>query len=100
MCLEECYPEPLLAIASYGLAASTRELPRRPVSTEAWLTVLDSARNHRLLGLLCAAIENGSLPGTDEQVKQARQLHLSAWSGPCGWNKKCSPSSTCLPRLP
>jgi hypothetical protein len=40
--------------------------------------VLDSARNHRLLGLLCAAIENGSLPATGEQVQQARQLQLSA----------------------
>lgn len=78
VCLEVCYPEPLLAIASYGLAASTRELPRRPVSADAWLTVLDAARNHRLLGLLCAAIENGSLPATDEQVQQARQLQLSA----------------------
>lgn len=78
VCLEECYPEPLLAIASYGLAASTRELPQRPVSADAWLTVLDAARNHRLLGLLCAAIESGLLPATDEQVQQARQLQLSA----------------------
>ena len=77
VCLEDCYPEPLLAIASYGLAASSRVLPTQPLSEEAWLAVLGSARSNRLTGLLCAAVEDGSLPTTCEQLNQARQLQMS-----------------------
>lgn len=77
-CLEKLYPEPLLAVASYGLAASSRVLPTRPIAEEAWLAVLESARRNRLTGLLCAAVEDGSLPATHEQMGQARQLQVSA----------------------
>jgi hypothetical protein len=77
-CLEKRYPEPLLAIASYELAASSRVLPTRPLSEEAWLAALASAHSNRLTGLLCAAAENGSLPTTREQLNQARQCQVSA----------------------
>jgi hypothetical protein len=75
--LEKRYPEPLLAVASYGLASS-RVLPTQLLSNEAWLTVLDLASKNRLTGLLCAAVDNGALPASSEQTNQARQLHMSA----------------------
>lgn len=78
VCLEKRYPEPLLAVASHGLAASSRVLPTRPLAEDAWLAVLDSARSNRLTGLLCAAVEDGSLPATHEQMSQARLLQVSA----------------------
>ncbi|PZS25547.1 MAG: hypothetical protein DLM61_19835 [Pseudonocardiales bacterium] len=82
VCLERCYPEPLLAIASYGLAAPSRVLPTRPLPEGAWPAVLAAANSNRLLGLLCAAIEDGALPATPEQLNQARQLQMSvmAWA--------------------
>ncbi|MGH3428306.1 MAG: nucleotidyltransferase family protein, partial [Mycobacteriales bacterium] len=82
VCLEKCYPEPLLAIASYGLAAPSHVLPTRPLPAEAWSGMLASASSNRLLGLLCAAAEDGALPATREQLDQARQLQVStmAWA--------------------
>jgi hypothetical protein len=82
VCLEERYPEPLLSVASYGLAASSRMLPTGPLSEAAWLAVLASAKSHRLTGLLCGAAEDGSLPTTREQMNQARELQVStmAWA--------------------
>jgi hypothetical protein len=77
VCLEDSYPEPLLAIASYGLPASNRVLPTQPLSEDAWLAVLSSARSNRLTGLLCAAVEDGSLPTTLEQLNQAHELQMS-----------------------
>ena len=76
--LEDRYPEPLLALASYGLATSSRVLPTRPLSEGVWLAVLESASRNRLTGLLCAAAENGCLPTTREQRHQARELQVSA----------------------
>jgi len=78
--LERHYPEPLLALASYGLE-SGRGLPTEPISEQDWPTVLDCASSHRLTGLLCTAVDVGALPTTSEQRSHVLQVQLSrmAW---------------------
>ncbi len=69
------YPEPLLAVAGYGLPGAGRAFPREPLAERAWAVVVAAARNHRVTGLLSAATGDGALPATGEQVAQARSVH-------------------------
>lgn len=71
-CTEAVYPSALLAVAGQGLESS-RPFPTSPVA--AWPEFMASARKHRLLGHLNAAVTSGALPTTDEQRAQVRAVH-------------------------
>ncbi len=71
-CTEAAYPSALLAVAGYGLS-STRPFPESPVV--AWPEFVESARKHRLLGHLSAAVAASVLPTTPEQRAQVRAVH-------------------------
>lgn len=78
LCAEDNYPQPLLAVAAYGIPCATRPFPSQPLSDESWALLMSSARAHRLTGLLWTAIDRGALPATEVQVQQARAAHMSA----------------------
>ncbi|MGH3822603.1 MAG: nucleotidyltransferase family protein [Pseudonocardiaceae bacterium] len=75
LCGEGEYPEPLLAVAGYGLPGAGRAFPDEPLAEQAWSAVLDRAKIHRVTGPLSAATGDGALPATQEQVQQARSVH-------------------------
>lgn len=74
LCDESQYPEPLLAVAAYGLSTS-HSFPAAPLSPEAWSALLTSARSNRVLGQLRAAADAGALPVTPEQRTEVRGAH-------------------------
>lgn len=78
LCSEGEYPEPLLAVAGYGLPGAGRSFPRAPLAEQAWAAVLAAAGTHRVTGLLCAATREGALRATQSQVEQARSAHRTA----------------------
>jgi Uncharacterised nucleotidyltransferase len=67
----------LSACAAYGLPTG-HELPRGPLSTDAFSTLLMQAEHHRLVGLLGAAVREGSLEVNDDQ-HFALELVLEGW---------------------
>lgn len=77
-CSEDNYPDFLLAVAGYGLAGAVRAFPAEPLGDESWASLLQSARTHRVTGLLLAAVDEGAFPATEIQVQQAHTVHLSA----------------------
>jgi Uncharacterised nucleotidyltransferase len=67
----------LAACAAYGLP--TRHLlPRGPLSTETFSTLLRQAEHHRLVGFLGAAVREGALEVDDEQHADLEQV-LEGW---------------------
>lgn len=74
LCGEDSYRAPLLAIAAFGLTGS-RPFPTVPLTDEVWTALLTSARRHRLLGHLRAAVTAGALPATDAQAEQIKAIH-------------------------
>jgi hypothetical protein len=73
-CGEDRYPATLLAVAGHGLP-STRTFPVAPLGSEDWSALLTAASDHRVLGLLRAAVDAGRLPVTDAQRKEVRTAH-------------------------
>lgn len=70
---------PLLAgVAAHGLAGTLADMPDAPLDDNSWRRLLSGARLQRVTGLLVAAIEDGTLPATSRQVRQATELHLRA----------------------
>lgn len=77
-CSEDSYPQPLLAVAGYGLAGAGRIFPDMPLGAASWSSVLSSARMHRLIGELCSAVTAGTFPATEAQARQVLAAHTSA----------------------
>ena len=75
LCGAEHYPEPLLAVAGYGLPGTTGRFPARPLSDQAWAALMDAARGNRVVGSLVASLDAGLLPATDQQAALARRVH-------------------------
>lgn len=73
-CGEDRYPATLLAVAGHGLP-STRPFPEVPLGQDDWSSLLSAAADHRVLGLLRAAVDAGRLPVTDAQRKEIRAEH-------------------------
>jgi hypothetical protein len=67
----------LHAIAAHGLRTSTLELPEG-VDDATWRALLAGARTHRLSGHLMAAISEGPLQVSQDQVDQAASQHAAA----------------------
>lgn len=76
LCGAENYPAALLAVAGHGLTGS-RPMPARALDDDAWPAAFAAARQHRLTGLLHAAVDAGALPASEEQARQARAAHRS-----------------------
>lgn len=70
----------VLAVAGYGLgpAAHPLALPARPLDDTHWRALVGTIRRERLAGLLAAAVDDGALAVTDDQRRQARDLHRDA----------------------
>ena len=68
------------AIAAYGLAGTTTELPRGPMADDEWLALLGAARAQRMSGHLAHAIEENALAVTAVQLEQAGDSHLREMS--------------------
>lgn len=77
-CSEDDYPYPLLAVAGFGFPAGSGSFPDVPLCDELWASVTGAALTHRMTGLLCAAIDAGVFPVTEDQVQQAKAAHTSA----------------------
>lgn len=75
LCPPEAYPEPLPAVAAYGLPGTALTLPDEPLPDEQWVELLTGAHRHRITGLLDAAVRDGALPATQEQAAAARAAH-------------------------
>lgn len=75
LCGAEHYPEPLLAVAGYGLPGAAGTFPARPLTDQAWAELVAAARGNRVVGALMAAVERGLLPATQPQAALARQVH-------------------------
>lgn len=75
LCGEENYPEPLLAIAGYGLPDARRRLPDEPLGDEEWSGLMRAAQANRVTGLVLAAVDEGGMPATPAQAQQARAAH-------------------------
>lgn len=75
LCGEQDYPEPLLAVAGYGLADARRSFPGGPLADESWAQLLRAVSTHRVTGALLAAIDGAVLPATERQAKHARDVH-------------------------
>lgn len=75
LCGEEDYQVPLLAIAAYGLPGANRRFPDAPLSDGSWDRMLRAAYDHRLSGMLLAAVDGHAMPATEKQAQQARGLH-------------------------
>jgi hypothetical protein len=68
------------AIAAYGLAGTTTELPRGPLTDDGWAVLVATARAQRMSGHLAHAIARGDLAVTEEQLEQAGDSHLREMS--------------------
>lgn len=77
LCGKDNYPAPLLAVAGFGLAGAQRPFPEEPLDNESWSILLAAARKHRLIGQVREAIDQGALPATEAQLKQAVAAHRS-----------------------
>lgn len=77
LCSEDNYPPPLLAVGGVGLTGANRTFPGEPLTDDPWAALLSSARNHRVTGLLRAAVDQGALPASEIQAQQARAAHRS-----------------------
>jgi hypothetical protein len=77
LCHEDNYPEPLLAVAGFGLAGVSRAYSEEPLDGESWSSLLSAAHTNRLIGSLRAAIDAGTLPATETQAQQVRAAHRS-----------------------
>lgn len=75
ICGEDEYPEPLLAVAGYGLPGASRVFPGEPLSEQAWAALLAGTQTHRMTGLVSAATSDGALPATRVQVEEAKSVH-------------------------
>lgn len=75
LCGAEHYPEPLLAVAGYGLSGAAGRFPARPLSDQAWAKLMAAAHGNRVVGSLVASVDAGVLPATDQQAALARQVH-------------------------
>jgi hypothetical protein len=78
LCDEGEYPPPLLAVSGHGLPGASRMFPEVPLEPRAWSDVLAAAKDHRVTGLLHAAIRDGVLPATETQMDEARVAHRAA----------------------
>lgn len=74
LCAESHYPAPLLAVAAYGLESS-RSFPSSPLPSSSWGSLLTSAKSHRVLGQLRAAVDAGVFPVTPDQRTEVRGAH-------------------------
>jgi hypothetical protein len=68
------------AVAAYGLASTTWELPRDELSDETWTPLIDAARQQRMSGHLAHAIARQDLVASEQQVDEARDSHLREMS--------------------
>jgi len=75
-CAEDNYAQPLLAIAAHGLPGSTRTYPTKPLDDESWRTIRRAAQDHRVTGLLVAAVKDGAFPATAAQFGDVRGGHV------------------------
>ncbi len=75
LCQESEYPTPLLTVAGHKLPGTRRSFPSRPLSDGEWLALLEAAADHRVNGLLHAAITEGAFPTTDAQRQQVLAAH-------------------------
>jgi Uncharacterised nucleotidyltransferase len=69
--------EALSACAAYGLPTA-RELPRGPLSAEAFSTLVVQAERHRLVGFLGAAVRDGALLADVDQHLALEEI-LEGW---------------------
>lgn len=76
LCGTDHYPAALLAVAGFGFPGD-RPMPARPLDDDAWSATFSAARQHRLTGLLHAAVDAGVLPTSDGQARQARAAYRS-----------------------
>lgn len=78
----ESHHRPLArAVAAHGLAGTTLHLPTEPLRMGQFLQLLRSAQLQRITGLLWAAMRDGALPTTDEQLERAEWAHVEALAG-------------------
>ncbi len=70
-------PAPIAAVAAHGLAG-TAPISGRTFADPDFDALLDSVRDHRIPGLLVAAIESGRLPATEQQLARANGAHEAA----------------------
>ncbi|MDQ0377655.1 nucleotidyltransferase family protein [Amycolatopsis thermophila] len=75
LCAESEYPAALLAVAAYRLPGSDRAFPAGPLPSEEWAALLEAAREHRMTGLLTAAIGAGAFPATCGQAREVTSAH-------------------------
>ncbi|MGH3952126.1 MAG: nucleotidyltransferase family protein, partial [Pseudonocardiaceae bacterium] len=78
LCSEDNYLAPILAVAGHTLPSAVQPFPWEPLDDAAWGTILSAARTHRVTGELQAAVDDGALPATEVQARQARAAHRSA----------------------
>lgn len=80
ICGPQSYPSPLPAVAAHRLDGAAPEFPDRPLDDAAFRELADGAVTHRITGLLHAAVADGTLPATAEQVRaitaQHRQIQM------------------------
>lgn len=76
LCGTDHYPAALLAVAGFGFPGG-RPMPARPLDDDAWSATFAAARQHRLTGLLHAAVDAGVLPTSEGQARQARAAYRS-----------------------
>ncbi|PXY32084.1 nucleotidyltransferase family protein [Prauserella muralis] len=77
-CDASAYPKPLVALARHRLPGAVASFPAEPLGEQAWHRALAAAQDHRVTGLLHAAITDGALPVTGEQARQAKATHRTA----------------------
>lgn len=72
----EGLPDLAPAVAAVGLPGSLHAFPDHPLDPQAWARLLARAREQRLAGLLLSALDDGSLPSTEDQREAAATLHV------------------------
>jgi hypothetical protein len=68
----------LRLVSAFGLPGQPERFCHEPPHQATWSALLGRTRDHRVPGLLLAAIDAEALPVTDEQRHQARERHVAA----------------------
>jgi hypothetical protein len=64
-----------IAVAGHGLAQSQLVFPDVPLNAQDWAQLVSAVRRHGVGGLLTAAIVDGVLPASPDQLEEAGRIH-------------------------
>lgn len=77
LCTADAYLPGLRAVGGYRLPGARLPFPASVRSDAEWQALMAGARDHRVCGLLNAAVQDGAFPATDDQARMVRAVHRS-----------------------